>query len=367
METQSGARPTLVDPFGRELEAWLQDAPPVHAPYVPDLVVPPVTGPVALPVLPASAGPEEAATGTAGPEDVAIGTAATADVESMAAQPVAAAAVAEPAAAPAVAEPVAAASVADVDAAPAAFRRDRGRHASACAPTFPEPPARISLRVGDLAVELAPATGRSTIERITILEEELRRREDDRARFRAWEARTAHTDDPEYAAAHAWAIEVFADLLTSAVVVRHAVVVPAVAARPRSDQDGTAADLDDRIDESIVAPVAPVAAVTRPTPLVPPATGPSAIDHEAFMAALRAHTGTEAAAPASFPLAPVAPASATTTDEAGADATPLAETAPESASASVATPDAESGVAADRAPGWWARLVARVLRLLGRA
>ncbi|PZF66370.1 hypothetical protein DEI81_01825 [Curtobacterium sp. MCBD17_013] len=365
METQSGARPALVDPFGREVEAWLRDVPAVHAPYVPDLVVPPVTGPVALPTeTDTAAAPDAGGTDAGGPET--------------AAEPVAAAAV--------VAEPVRALDVAPlddpapatlVDPAPAAFRRDRGRHASACAPTFPEPPARISLRIGDLAVELATATGRSTVERISLLEEELRRRDEDRARFAAWEARIARSSDPEVAAARAWATEVFADLLAAAVVARPARTAVSTAATTtpaRGDAlpalQSVLADALDREDvdvESAGAPVAPVAAVTRPTPLVPPATGPSAIDHEAFVAALRAHTGADAGAATAFPLGPVRSGSAAAVE---ASAEPLAgtDTDTEEHRSDVAAPGepVPSDVAATT-PSWWARVVARVLRVLRRA
>ncbi len=55
METQSGARTPLVDPFGREVEEWLRDAPATRTPYVADLVVPPVTGPVQRPGVAAEA------------------------------------------------------------------------------------------------------------------------------------------------------------------------------------------------------------------------------------------------------------------------------------------------------------------------
>ncbi|WP_042726922.1 hypothetical protein, partial [Curtobacterium sp. B8] len=85
--------------------------------------------------------------------------------------------------------------------------------------------------------------------------------------------------------------------------------------------------------------VTPVSANARPTPLVQPATGPTVIDRAAFAAALTAHTGTTASTPV------VLPESARPAD---------------SPAESVDTTDAP-------APGWWQRLVARILRALGRA
>ncbi len=40
-----------------------------------------------------------------------------------------------------------------------------------CAPSFPEPPERLALRIEDLAIEVSSSTGRSTIERIVLLED----------------------------------------------------------------------------------------------------------------------------------------------------------------------------------------------------
>ncbi len=377
METQSGARTPLVDPFGRELEEWLRDAPATRAPYLSDLVVPPVTGPVQRPDA-ASDAPVESATTVPAAAD----TAAPVPADTAAALPAAV----EPAAV----EPAAvvdAVSTDEVVSDAAAFRRprDRARHAAACAPSFPEPPERIALRIEDLAVEVSSTSGRTTIERIVILEDEVRRRDEDLARLAAWEATVAGQRDPEVEAARAFAHSVFADLLADAALeadrrdraaARRAatgsVSVAAVrAATPApvhpAGEPGAAApalveatDVDDVIDapdattserEVAVRPVlslpvvSPVSANTRPTPLVQPATGPTVIDRAAFAAALTAHAGATASTPVVLPDAVVPP----TVD---------------GAAAHVATADHAS---ADRASaGWWTRLVARILRAFGR-
>jgi hypothetical protein len=347
METQSGARTPLVDPFGRELEAWLRDAPATRAPYVPDLVVPPVTGPVQRP-------------GHAGiSTTTADGTSADEATRSA------------PVAAP-------------------AFRRDRARHAAVCAPSFPEPPERLALRIEDLAVEVSSSTGRSTIDRIVLLEDEVRRRDEDLARLAAWEATVADSDDPEVTAARAFARSVFADLLADAAAeadrrdraaARRAATTPvALVTRPapvptRAAQNApaarsvSAAELAPAAASREAAPVvelvtperdepvrpvsglpavSPVSATTRPTPLVLPATGPTVIDRAAFAAALTAHQGVTASTPVVLPdavAAPVVPAPVS--DEAEADI--------------------DIDTAATPAPaGWWSRLVDRLLGLLGR-
>lgn len=357
METQSGARTPLVDPFGRELEEWLRDAPATRAPYVPDLVVPPVTGPVQRPGHAASSS-----------------TAATADATT-AEQPTAPAHVATPAPAD---ETTRSAPVA----APA-FRRDRARHAAVCAPSFPEPPERLALRIEDLAVEVSSSTGRSSIERIVLLEDEVRRRDEDLARLAAWEATVADSDDPEVTAARAFAHTVFADLLTDAaaeadrrdraaarraatapvalvtrpapVPTRAAPSVPAAAqaAAPTAEAAPVVELVTPERDEPVrpvlgLPAVSPVSAATRPTPLVLPATGPTVIDRAAFAAALTAHQGVTASTPVVLPdavAAPVLPAPV-------ADATEA---------------DTDTATAAAPAPaGWWSRLVDRLLGLLGR-
>ncbi|PYY55365.1 hypothetical protein DEJ17_12770 [Curtobacterium sp. MCSS17_011] len=354
METQSGARTPLVDPFGRELEAWLRDAPATRAPYVPDLVVLPVTGPVQRP-------------------GHAADTTSAAD-ETAAPAPVAAVAPVDETAAPA---PVAA----------PAFRRDRARHAAVCAPSFPEPPERLALRIEDLAVQVSSSTGRSTIDRIVLLEDEVRRRDEDLARLAAWEATVAGSDDPEVTAARAFAHTVFADLLTDAaaeadrrdrVAARRAATTPVpLVIRParipapvaqsvpeprqapvarRSTAAGPAPEAapvvelvtperDEPVRPVLGLPaVTPVSAATRPTPLVLPATGPTVIDRAAFAAALTAHQGATASTPVVLPdavAAPVVPA-------------PAAD-APEASEATTSAP-----------AGWWSRLVDRLLGLLGR-
>ena len=359
METQSGARTPLVDPFGRELEEWLRDAPATRAPYVPDLVVPPVTGPVQRPGHAASSS-----------------TAATADATT-AEQPTAPAHVATPAPAD---ETTRSAPVA----APAFRRdRDRARHAAVCAPSFPEPPERLALRIEDLAVEVSSSTGRSSIERIVLLEDEVRRRDEDLARLAAWEATVAGSEDPEVTAARAFAHTVFADLLTDAaaeadrrdraaarraatapvalvtrpapVPTRAAPSVPAAAqaAAPTAEAAPVVELVTPERDEPVrpvlgLPAVSPVSAATRPTPLVLPATGPTVIDRAAFAAALTAHQGVTASTPVVLPdavAAPVVPAPV-------ADAT---------------EGDTDTATAAAPAPaGWWSRLVDRLLGLLGR-
>ncbi|TPG08986.1 hypothetical protein [Curtobacterium flaccumfaciens] len=361
METQSGARTPLVDPFGRELEEWLRDAPATRAPYVPDLVVPPVTGPVQRPGFVADS--------TTTTDETLAAVAVTAPVD------------------------------ATTDSAPVAapaFRRDRARHAAVCAPSFPEPPERLALRIEDLAVEVSRSTGRSTIDRIVLLEDEVRRRDEDLARLAAWEATVAGSDDPEVTAARAFAHTVFSDLLADAAAeadrrdraaARRAATAPvALVTRParlpaRAAQDATAAhdataaqDATTAQDSAptrepapvveLVAPerdepvrpvlglpaVSPVSASTRPTPLVLPATGPTVIDRAAFAAALTAHQGTTASTPIVLPdavAAPVVPVPAPAP-------APLAD-------------EADAAVTTTSAPaGWWTRLVERLLGLLGR-
>ncbi|ROS63135.1 hypothetical protein EDF42_2836 [Curtobacterium sp. PhB172] len=351
METQSGARTPLVDPFGREVEEWLRDAPATRTPYVADLVVPPVTGPVQRPGAVADAtavqtpDPSTAAAAVAAPE---TGTAP------------------------------------DAGTAPAApaFRRDRARHAAVCAPSFPEPPERLALRIEDLAIEVSSSTGRSTIERIVLLEDEVRRRDEDLARLAAWEATVDGADDPEVTAARAFAQTVFADLLEDAAaesdrrdraaarraatapvaVVTGVAPAPAVAvvrpaptaaAAPGADVVTAtpavalvAPERDEPVRPVLGLPaVSPVSANTRPTPLVQPATGPTVIDRAAFAAALTAHQGTTASTPVVLP---------------DAIAVPVVETA---APASV---DTGTGTDEPARPGWWSRLVAGLLRALGR-
>lgn len=364
METQSGARTPLVDPFGREVEEWLRDVPATRTPYLADLVVPPVTGPVQRPVLPAEA---------------------TAELE----QPAAV----EPAAAE---QATAEQPAAEQAASPTAFRRrDRARHVAACAPAFPEPPARIALRVEDLAVEVSPSSGRTTVERIVLLEDEVRRRDEDLARLAAWEATVAHLTDAEVEAARAFARAVFADLLADAAdeaerrdraaarraattslptPVRQAPVRQAQVARPVAEvptrhvravtgvpataATGATATTDGRGEP--VRPVLslqdrrPVSASTRPTPLVQPATGPTVIDRAAFVAALTTHAGATASTPVVLPDAVALP------EGRGTDASHATDAAAETAG-TVATAGSAEGA------GWWARLVARLRGLFARA
>lgn len=367
METQPGARTPLVDPFGRELEEWLRDVPATRTPYLADLVVPPVTGPVQRPVT-TEAAPEQAAS------DEQPGVAEqSADSEQHGDTPAAAAPDAE-------------------HTEPTAFRRrDRARHVAACAPSFPEPPARIALRIEDLAVEVSATSGRTTIERIVLLEDEVRRRDEDLARLAAWEATVAHIDDAEVEAARAFARAVFADLLADAAdeaarrdraAARRAATAPvptpvraaavpsttaprtaavrtdvstptrpvqrATTAVPATtDTDATGAAATTRGREAPVRPAlglpvgSPLSAATRPTPLVQPATGPTVIDRAAFAAALTAHTGATASTPVVLPEAVTLPA--TSGDD---DQTPT-------------TSDTDTG--------WWARLVARLRSLFGRS
>ncbi|OII40614.1 hypothetical protein BIV02_08000 [Curtobacterium sp. MMLR14_014] len=359
METQSGARTPLVDPFGRELEEWLRDAPATRAPYVPDLVVPPVTGPVQRPGHAASStstADEAVVDPTTAPAHVATSTPAD---ETAPADEISPSAPAAP-----------------------AFRRDRARHAAVCAPSFPEPPERLALRIEDLAVEVSSSTGRSSIERIVLLEDEVRRRDEDLARLAAWEATVAGSEDPEVTAARAFAHTVFADLLTDAaaeadrrdraaarraatapvalvtrpapVPTRAAPSVPAAAqAAPTAEAAPVVALVTPERDELVrpvlgLPAVSPVSAATRPTPLVLPATGPTVIDRAAFAAALTAHQGVTASTPVVLPdavAAPVVPAAVVDATEA----------------------DTDSATAAAPAPaGWWSRLVDRLLGLLGR-
>jgi hypothetical protein len=350
METQSGTRTPLVDPFGREVEEWLRDAPATRTPYLADLVVPPVTGPVQRPdlLVEAPAGPAEAE--VAAPESAAVA--------------------ATEAAAPAPSDDT-------------AFRRprDHGRHRSLCAPSFPEPPERLALRIEELAVEVSAQSGRATLERIVVLEEEVRRRDEDLARLHAWEAAVADLSDPEVDAARAYARSVFDDLLAEAAdeadrrdraAARRAattgavtVLAPAPTPVPRSApalvlpvaapvavtgaaaSDDTDADRDEpaRLVPSLLA-VTPVSANTRPTPLVSPATGPTVIDRDAFAAVLRAHRAESDATAATA-------------------STPVVFPEEHAAALSEASTAADDDTATAR-PGWWARVVAAVLRAVGR-
>lgn len=343
METQSGARTPLVDPFGREVEEWLRDAPATRTPYVADLVVPPVTGPVQRPGVAGEATAVELP--EAGSETAAPGTATP---------------------------------VVDQSPAAPAFRRDRARHAALCAPSFPEPPERLALRIEDLAIEVSSSTGRSTIERIVLLETEVRRRDEDLARLAAWEATVSGADDPELTAARAFARTVFADLLEDAAaesdrqdraaarraatapvaVVTGPAPAPAAVVRPApAAVAAPAADVvtatpavalvtperDEPVRPVLGLPaVSPVSANTRPTPLVQPATGPTVIDRAAFAAALTAHQGTTASTPVVLP---------------DAVAVPVETAAPTHVDIDTDEP---------ARPGWWSRLVAGLLRALGR-
>ncbi|WP_144759008.1 hypothetical protein [Curtobacterium sp. 9128] len=350
METQSGARSPLVDPFGRELEEWLRDAPATRTPYVADLVVPPVTGPVQRPDL------------------TGVDSAGSETDESDAAD--------------------ATATVAAIASDDTAFRRprDRGRHASVCAPSFPEPPERLALRIDELALEVSAQSGRPVLERIVVLEDEIRRRDEDLARLTAWEADVADVADPEVDAARAYARTVFADLLADAadeadrrdraarrravatgalatVTAPTTVVVPTAAPAlvPVELVQPTAAPVaPDRIEDLDVESargdeparpvlrlpaVSPVSANTRPTPLVQPVTGPTVVDRDAFAAVLRAHVPATDGTPVVFPEEQAAELPTVVTTEAALRAD-VAET--------------------DRPSGWWARTVAAVLRLFRR-
>ncbi|QWS34699.1 hypothetical protein [Curtobacterium aetherium] len=408
METQSGARTPLVDPFGRELEEWLRDAPATRTPYVADLVVPPVTGPVRRPVLPSVEAPAAAAPADATPIDT------PADASPVVPGP----------AADAETDTSATATATAPESTPGderAFRRDRARHVAVCAPSFPEPPERIALRFDDLAVALDPASGRTTIERIDLLEDEVRVRDEDLARLAAWEAVVADVSSAEVEGARAFAREVFADLLADAAreadrreraAVRRAAtspmslgaVCPAVPEPHRavaepvalelphdflpSDTDRSGADrpsdggtrsrrtvaaaattVRDATTDApdvparpvsgllSVAPVSPpLAASGRPTPLVQPATGPTVIDREAFAAVLRAHTGESPVVSVSVPAA--APLPVVTVDE-----TPTSADEPTRADAGQ---EARADATDAARPGWWSRLVARLLHLVGR-
>ncbi|MGN8050226.1 hypothetical protein ACTJKO_11115 [Curtobacterium sp. 22159] len=354
METQSGARTPLVDPFGRELEEWLRDAPATRAPYLSDLVVPPVTGPVQR--------PDAASETTVEPTVARDRPSGDADV---------------------------------VPADDAAFRRprDRARHAAVCAPSFPEPPERLALRIEDLAVEVSASSGRTTIERIVILEDEVRRRDEDLARLAAWEASVADSRDPEVEAARSFAHTVFADLLADAAreadrrdraAARRAATAPVAIVRDTAATsalvdasevadaiDGPAPVVTDPTTPELSGParpalrlpvVSPVSANTRPTPLVQPATGPTVIDRAAFVAALSAHGGT-ASTPVALPTAVVP----------DAPAVPDARAVPDAPASSTGAPAGRTRADADEhgaehaeSNGWWARLVARIMRALGR-
>jgi hypothetical protein len=102
-------------------------------------------------------------------------------------------------------------------------------------------------------------------------------------------------------------------------------------------------------------PVSPLSASGRPTPLVQPATGPTVIDREAFAAVLRAHTGETPVISVAVPAAPPVVADATI----GASTDTVTDV-------DDADREARDAAATTAAPGWWSRLVARVLHLVGR-
>ncbi|WIB34864.1 hypothetical protein [Curtobacterium sp. MCJR17_043] len=274
-------------------------------------------------------------------------------------------------------------------------------------PSFPEPPERLALRLDDLAVALSATSGRTTIERIDLLEDEVRVRDEDLARLAAWEAVVAGLAGTDVSAAEidgarVFAREVFADLLADAALeadrreraaLRRAATAPVLvgAVRPllpaphRAVAEPVAldlpADLDGADDADAPAPSAatvtavgprtavrpvsgllsgapvspPLSASGRPTPLVQPATGPTVVDREAFAAVLRAHTGETPVVSVAVPAAPPV-----VTDD--------TVDGPTDSATDVDGSDREARDAADTTagPGWWSRLVARVLRLVGR-
>ncbi|WP_066520100.1 hypothetical protein [Curtobacterium ammoniigenes] len=343
METQAGARTALVDPFGRDVEAWLDDSQVREVPYVSDLVVP--------------RGDES----DAGPE---VATAPATEVTTAPVPDDASAPISDDAPAPeaevASASPVDEAPQHDAPQQVDAFRRDRGRHRSACAPAFPEPPERLALRIGELAVLVDSSSGRPTIERIELLEAELLVRESDLARFRAWEASLPSDADPEVAAARAFARALFADILAGAAASEAAArhvgtrtsAISTDVERPapfdaiignREAEDGESVNVFSAIVEAVrlERPSAPVPAHTRPTPLVLPATGPNAIHRLAVQDAIRTHALSESR--------PVEESTASVPDPA-------------------AVREAAARSAATVRPGnWWSRLWARLTRPMRRA
>ncbi|WFR66038.1 hypothetical protein P9139_13335 [Curtobacterium flaccumfaciens] len=225
---------------------------------------------------------------------------------------------------------------------------------------------------------MSAASGRTTIERIVILEDEVRRRDEDLARLAAWEATVAEISDPEVEAARAFAHTVFADLLADAAleadrrdraaarradtgsvsVVPQQPAAPALVAasevvdaidapEPGSDAAATTPERDVPVRPVLSLPVvSPVSANTRPTPLVQPATGPTVVDRAAFAAALTAHRGATASTPVALPEA-VAPAAVSEPARIDSDVR--------------ADGDDRTALA-----GWWSRLVARILSAFGR-
>jgi hypothetical protein len=137
--------------------------------------------------------------------------------------------------------------------------------------------------------------------------------------------------------------------------------------RPSSASASTVADVVTDGPDGAVRPVSglqsvtpvspPVPASGRPTPLVQPATGPVVIDREAFAAVLRAHTGESPVVSVSIPAA--APLPAVTVED------PTAAPVDESATAD-ADREARDDTTTTGQPGWWSRLVARLLHLVGR-
>jgi hypothetical protein len=314
MDTQSGARSGLVDPFGRELEEWLRDAPATHSPYVADLVVPPVTGPINW---------------------------AEAQSEAQV-QPV----------------PETAAPAADVSP-DASGAHDRGRHASAATTQIPDIPTRCSLTFVDLAAAVSASTGRPSLDRIELFEEQLRVQEADRARLAAWEAALVGHNPAEASAARAYVHEIFRELFSDA--------APRTLRRRTAMGTGDSATVGGTVDlvEPISAVFDPsdldmsdldsadsgaasdtVLVHTGPAPLVLPATGPNAIDQQAFEAAVRAHSGHtgEVQIDAAAILQPV-------------------EAHEEKAAAPAITPTVMPD---SRRSSWWQRLVAGLLRTLRR-
>lgn len=339
METQGGARAALVDPFGRDIEAWLDDVPSPRMPYVSDLVV-------ATPESESASDPADALADDAPvseADDAAVDEAAVSD----AAEPVGVGALTATDV-PATAD-LAATEEPAADSAPDSFRRNHGRHRSACAPSFPEPPERLALRIGELAVLVSATTGRPTLERIEVLEEQLRVRDADLARFTAWEAALPSDADPEVAAARAFARALFADIIAGAAARSVSRAMPDEA-DPAVHAIIGVDDVRDAIPSPFVdavrleRPAAPVSANTRPAPLVLPATGPNAIDRLAVRDAIRGH----------------AP------EQADAGATGSSERLVRSSSAVV---DGPSAATEGRLPStsWWRRIITALLRPLRRA
>ncbi len=255
---------------------------------------------------------------------------------------------------------------------------------------------------------MSATSGRTTIERIVILEDEVRRRDEDLARLAAWEATVAEVDDPEAEAAREFARTVFADLLADAALeadrrdraaARRAATAPVAVVVRAAERRAPTAPAPVTADTVVPRP----AAVRSSTPALVPATeAVDAIDGTTLVATdgsgrptpwrrspvgrelpVRPVLGLQAVTPVSAKTRPtplVQPATGPTVIDRAAFAAALTAHQGATASTPVVLPEALSIPDAPAASstqvaqvddvaapaGWWSRFVDRILRALGR-